>query len=1005
MKELLKALIYMEEYIPFQIDITKRSIVSVEKNELPWTSSSSKKDMNYEFYFSVCKLSELANLIIKKYNLSVEEQEELMEQFLQSDFITCLGSFEISKEGYFVSKSLKFTRIFLSLLSDLFKNESTQITENLENEVEKLIKAMNTKIFTKETLLSVENYILEYTGISVPRESALYFNRISTFKKNSMSNKDNKENFFLDQSNVDKDSILVEDLEENSFDKPIDNSQVLFCSYFHSDLKKVLKELENDESNIGKGLSRYLSQSVAKNEIDIENVEEIKKVLHPKNLPMARWISPPEQSLSLMQSVSVNVAINENLSGNIVSVNGPPGTGKTTLLKDIFAENIYKKASYLSKLPKGTINSKKVIGLYDPEKKYYAGNFSIFDIPRELIDLSMVVTSFNNKAVENISKDLPVTSKNVVEQYILDEANIFSFISNALLPIVVDSKDVNWGLVSATLGNMSNRKDFFEKFYKEIDTTEVEDLLLQHGLEIGSNKKVVKARSKTLLTLNILEEMPWDKAVSNFKAKELEVLSFIEKYGNILELLEDFEEKNRNIFRLSEELSTLKKTLSNKKEGIFDIFNTKFKKLKTEIASLETQINIDLFKINNTKYSKVLSEGKTILQKNFPSKDLWNLPKNEKEFQTSSPWLCKEFNRLRSELFVEALKLNKQFILQNKPVFTTALSLLYALEMKKSEILYDEGKIVNANILRELKKYRVDLYNHLFLLIPIVSCTFASFQTMFHDFGKESLGWLFIDEAGQALPQAAVGAIWRSKNTVIVGDPLQIEPVNPLPRTIFSLIEKTNQIKDRLYFDSSVQTFGDKINNYKGKIGDTIVGIPLKVHRRCIEPMFSIANQIAYDNKMIIATGNPENPPKSLWLHVEGSNMEDKYNKAQGVVILNFLEENFKDNLSPETFIISPFKNVVTSLQNYLTKYDSNWIKENIGTVHTFQGKECKTVILCLGLASDGSQNGARDWASSKPNLLNVAVTRAKHQLIIVGDKKIWKDVPYFKTAYSHLDV
>ena len=42
------------------------------------------------------------------------------------------------------------------------------------------------------------------------------------------------------------------------------------------------------------------------------------------------------------------------------------------------------------------------------------------------------------------------------------------------------------------------------------------------------------------------------------------------------------------------------------------------------------------------------------------------------------------------------------------------------------------------------------------------------------------------------------------------------------------------------------------------------------------------------------------------------------------------------------------------------------WLKDNIGTVHTFQGKEAKVVIYMLGCQSDGSANGAIKWVNCK---------------------------------------
>jgi len=87
---------------------------------------------------------------------------------------------------------------------------------------------------------------------------------------------------------------------------------------------------------------------------------------------------------------------------------------------------------------------------------------------------------------------------------------------------------------------------------------------------------------------------------------------------------------------------------------------------------------------------------------------------------------------------------------------------------------------------------------------------------------------------------------------VIVGDPVQIEPVVTLPGTLTQNICRRFGVDPDLYNapEASAQTLADSATAYfaefETRSGSRSVGVPLLVHRRCEEPMFGISNAIAY---------------------------------------------------------------------------------------------------------------------------------------------------------------
>ena len=135
------------------------------------------------------------------------------------------------------------------------------------------------------------------------------------------------------------------------------------------------------------------------------------QILQPKNYPLGRFPSNTTYALSLTQQVAVNLSIGFD-NNQMRSVNGPPGTGKTTLLKDIFAQLVVQQAYDIAKLSNHFIKG--------TEKTSYFNLASIGEIPEHITENNIVVASSNNGAVQNIVNELPLSKEidnSLIEQF------------------------------------------------------------------------------------------------------------------------------------------------------------------------------------------------------------------------------------------------------------------------------------------------------------------------------------------------------------------------------------------------------------------------------------------------------------------------------------------------------------------------------------------------------------------------------------------------------------
>ncbi|WP_295478301.1 DEAD/DEAH box helicase [uncultured Sutterella sp.] len=726
-------------------------------------------------------------------------------------------------------------------------------------------------------------------------------------------------------------------------------------------------------------------------------------LLQPADLPSGRWPTAPAHHLYLAQQGAVAGILRTGAGfGPLISVNGPPGTGKSWLLRDVVAEVVVRRA--------------RGIAAKSASREVFDARWAVaFEIGPDSIetftpvasdvggDHLIVVASNNNAAIRNVTDALP-------RSYGLAEPKR-DLQTGGVRPAFSYWRDCALGLMALVEGRPARTKrsaaapDPRLRGAGDPEATPENEASGAGGAQALDGALFSEAEAQELMQLTAAERRERIRRALLARVKNPE-----EVWGLASATLG--RRKNCSAFARAVlgvgGRNPFDSTIARQIDDALEIL--RFERRLPEEAWAEAKARfLTLEREVDERRARMAERAAAARVK--PAAFRTPLAQDPGQHKASL-WVDEEFERMRSTLFEAALELH-------------AATFIAQADLAKKG-LRAAGRYLLSTNPHFISGRALDVFEFIAFLVPVVSTTLASAGRLFAQIEPSAIPWVLIDEASQASPQSAVGILNRARRVVVLGDPRQLMPVVTMPTALAEFLRRRHPLVDECWSPaaSSLQTLVDNTMEVGAVIRDQVArrdvwtGLPLRTHRRCGPPMFGIANALSYAGQMVQMTPRIDDgrKPASAWYDVMGESyappvrrtrdgrpvvrrVDPKMIREEMALLRGLLIELNADpaNRGLRFFVLSPFRVVAEGARRILHELALRHVEAHAGTVHAFQGQEADVVILVLGSAPGIKGRGQRRWAAMPANLLNVAVTRARRDLIVIGDWGEWTLEPAFE--------